>query len=300
MATINGVTIALDVDPITGSLFEPEPFFFFDPIVANETEIIFPVESLDGRDFFLQLNFQIVSATEILASDLLLLNTDFSVAGSATELNLTASLTTDLNSVVFEALVGADVIDGTNMDDRASGFLGNDFFLGRGGNDVFFGNQDHDVMYGNQGEDTLFGGQGLDRIFGGQGSDVVYGNFQDDVIYGNFGNDVLFGGQDQDILYGGRDDDVMLGNLGADTLIGNKGNDELWGGPDADMFVFSPGSGFDTIKDFQAGIDTIQIQGAGANLVQSDADVLINLDSGEAIVVENTTIAEIEADVVLG
>lgn len=296
MATINGIQVALDVDLATQTLFEPEPFFIFDPIVVTESEVIFPVESLDGRDWFLQGKFQLLSPTELLFTDLFLLNTDFTIAGSATDLDIVVTATTDLNAVVFDALSGPDVFDGSENPDFAVGFFGNDLFIGRGGPDFFAGDQGNDVLYGNLGDDFLSGGQDLDRIFGGQGSDVIYGNLQDDVVYGNLGNDFMFGGQGQDVLYGGQNDDVLLGNRGDDTLIGNKGNDDLWGGPDADSFVFGPGSGFDTIVDFEIGLDEIIIQGTGATVSQSGANVIVALDSGDSVTVENSLVSEVEAD----
>lgn len=295
MATINGIEVALDVDLADKTIFEPEPFTFFDPLQTGSVAI-FPVESSNGRDWFLQFNFQIISSTESLFTDLFLLDTDFNVVASVTDFEVIATPTSSLNVLVLEALFGADVFDGSENPDFAVGFSGNDLFIGRGGPDFFAGDQGNDVLYGNLGDDFLSGGQDLDRIFGGQGRDVIYGNAQDDVVYGNLGNDFMFGGQGQDVLYGGQNDDVLLGNRGDDTLIGNKGNDDLWGGPDADTFVFAPGSGFDTIVDYQAGLDEIVIQGTGATVSQSGTNVLIGLDSGDSVTVENAIASDVEAD----
>jgi hypothetical protein len=73
------------------------------------------------------------------------------------------------------------------------------------------------------------------------------------------GNDILTGGSSSpNVLHG--DAGAYLSNTfnnfsgtgGTDTLIGGAGDDQLWGGPN-DAFVFAPGSGADTINDFDQG-----------------------------------------------
>jgi serralysin len=71
------------------------------------------------------------------------------------------------------------------------------------------------------------------------------------------GNDTLNGGSGHDQLYGDAQSYVptSAGSItgGTDRLNGGPGNDQLWGGPNDDVFVFGPGSGGDTINDFNRG-----------------------------------------------
>ncbi|MGY0715359.1 M10 family metallopeptidase C-terminal domain-containing protein [Azospirillum argentinense] len=53
-----------------------------------------------------------------------------------------------------------------------------------------------------------------------------------------------------------------MGTDGSDILFGSSGNDTLTGGAGADSFRFhTPYDGFDTITDFQPGVDRIEVIG---------------------------------------
>ncbi len=67
----------------------------------------------------------------------------------------------------------------------------------------------------------------------------------------------LEGGND-DVSGPGGDDRPDTG-AGDDVLAGGSGGDTLTGGPGADTFVFAPQTGTDTITDFEAGVDTLEI-----------------------------------------
>jgi Ca2+-binding RTX toxin-like protein len=53
----------------------------------------------------------------------------------------------------------------------------------------------------------------------------------------------------------------LTGTDGKDVIFASNHNDTLkgWGG--ADQFIFQSGTGNDTIKDFQVGIDKIELDG---------------------------------------
>jgi len=112
-----------------------------------------------------------------------------------------------------------------------AGGLMNDRLFGRTGNDQLSGNEGNDKLYGQNGADLLHGDDGDDRLFGQNGADQ---------LYGDAGNDYLVGGADNDILLGGVGDDRLVGEAGADTFK-------------------MDGLGHDTILDFQAGEDTIDL-----------------------------------------
>ena len=69
----------------------------------------------------------------------------------------------------------------------------------------------------------------------------------------------LEGGGGRDFLIGGAGRDVLNGGVGDDTLEGGGGNDVLTGGAGADQFVFNAGDGYDTVIDFQPGVDKIVV-----------------------------------------
>lgn len=170
---------------------------------------------------------------------------------------------------------GAGTISALAGDDTLYGYDGNDTLYGEAGADLIYGNQADDLLYGNQGSDTLFGGQNADTMCGGQDADILYGNRGADVIYGNRGNDTLHGGQEADTLYGGQGDDSLAGNSGNDLLFGNIG---------ADSFVFTPGSGADTIADYsKAEGDTLQFS-SGTEVTSAATETGLTLTAGDVTV----------------
>jgi len=78
---------------------------------------------------------------------------------------------------------------------------------------------------------------------------------------GTAGNDVLSGSSQDDVLSGGGGKDLVFGSGGNDSLTGGAGNDLLWGGLGRDTFVFGESgvANADTLLDFQAGVDSLQL-----------------------------------------
>ncbi|MEM6566480.1 MAG: hypothetical protein AAF665_18655, partial [Pseudomonadota bacterium] len=73
-------------------------------------------------------------------------------------------------------------------------------------------------------------------------------------------SDVFFrqtGDAQANTLTGGANRDVLIGGGGADTLVSGAGNDFLQGDAGADTFVLSGGKNH--VWDYEAGVDTIQI-----------------------------------------
>lgn len=149
---------------------------------------------------------------------------------------------------------GNDSLTGDRGNDTLVGAAGADSLVGGDGNDLASGDADNDRVDGGLGTDTLFGGVGLDTLVGGDGNDSLFGEND---------NDRLDGGLGRDSLDGGFGNDVLIAGLGIDTLYGGQGNDTLNGGIEAgarDLFKFNAVSeGFDTIQDFQNGVDAIDL-----------------------------------------
>jgi len=122
------------------------------------------------------------------------------------------------------------------------------------------GSTGDDVIVGNALDNNLFAGD--DWLDGGAGNDTIVGQYGNDILKGGHGNDLLNEGG----LYG---NDVLDGGNGNDTLIGGFGADQLTGGAGADRFVFQTttdfgGNGWDTIRDFQHGVDKIDLSALDA------------------------------------
>lgn len=154
------------------------------------------------------------------------------------------------------------LMDGQDGDDYLLGGTGDDALYGGAGNDYLYGDAGNDTLYGGANSDNLVGADGHDTLYGGTGDDSLKGNLGNDALSGGDGNDYLNGGAGNDMLYGGAGDDILLGGVGDDALYGGAGNDILTGHGGADVFHFlaSDGTdGIDTITDFNAGMDKIDI-----------------------------------------
>jgi cysteinyl-tRNA synthetase, unknown class len=130
--------------------------------------------------------------------------------------------------------------------------------------DLLMGTDSIDQLFGDDGDDTLDSQAGDDYLVGGQGSDQIDAGDDWDMVYGEWGNDEINGDAGNDMLWGNDDDDTLAGDTGDDRLVGDRGDDILTGGNGHDIFVyenFNPETlGRDTINDFEAGIDKIELR----------------------------------------
>lgn len=179
---------------------------------------------------------------------------------------------------------GADELSGLGGNDTLVGGAGADTLLGGDGDDDLyidaadFGNSWYGPVDGGFGFDTAYvqGDTGvaldlwwtkIERVHGGAGADTVNGvaAYEAAEINGGDGDDQITGTFFDDTLYGDAGDDWLESGGRADTLTGGMGND---------VFRFSgTWQGFDTITDFQAGLDRIEVAGwAYGDLPQGQMD----------------------------
>ncbi|NOX72175.1 MAG: calcium-binding protein [Alphaproteobacteria bacterium] len=198
---------------------------------------------------------------------------------------------------------GTDQMFGEAGDDRIAGGAQADYAEGGAGADRITGSGGDDVLHGNAGDDFLYGNGGNDRLFGAADSDKLYGGKGNDTLDGGAGSDRLFGGRGNDSVLGGDGVDYLYGDKGTDTLNGGLGNDSLTGGLNNDTFVFAAGQGYDKIKDWEDGIDQIDLTnfalGSIANVLalafDYSAGVRLEFADGSMLLIENTTKAQLDA-----
>lgn len=199
---------------------------------------------------------------------------------------------------------GSDVIIGGKGDDI---LYGDESIFGTAGDDVYIWNKGdgfdelHDDLGSNiirfgkdiSFEDLIFrqNGHGLDIYVNGdrtQGMRLINFYYRDQGIHYTLefadGTNVNLaesgltltqsdksgscsGTDHDDVIYGGSGNDVIYGDEGDDILIGGKGNDELWGEEGNDIIVWNKGDGFDTVIDYNAGVNTVRF-GAGITFEQ--------------------------------
>jgi Ca2+-binding RTX toxin-like protein len=198
---------------------------------------------------------------------------------------------------------GDDVVSSGDGKDTVDGGTGNDDIDGGDDDDLLFGGSGQDTVKGGTGQDTLRGGSGSDMVEAGSGNDLVFAGLGDDgndTVDGDIGNDTLGGGFGGDNINGGDGDDLLWGEVGddslsggggndliyngegSDTVAGGDGDDTIWAGEDddlltggegADLFVFGDVSGNDTITDFDASEDVLDVEYASTDFT-SLADVV--------------------------
>jgi Ca2+-binding RTX toxin-like protein len=158
--------------------------------------------------------------------------------------------------------------------------------IGSAFNDKLTGDAGMNMLIGGYGDDVLNGGTGMDIMVGGDGNDTYYVDDQFDLIT-ELGTGIANGGTDTvyttvsytlnanvEILRlssttningtGNALDNGIVGNAGANILNGMAGYDTLTGGAGKDTFVFNTAltRNVDTISDFSAVDDTIQLENA--------------------------------------
>lgn len=194
-----------------------------------------------------------------------------------------------------DTLVGGadnDTLRAGEGNDYLSGGTGDDRLYGEDGEDTLTGGDGNDYISGGTGNDSLVGGTGKDSLHSGTGDDYASGGDGNDKLYGDAGNDILEGEAGKDYLSGGKGDDSLYGGAGNDTVYGGEGNDYLSGGDGKDTFWFNVGGGNDTVTDYVAENDKIQIKSGvlksgytdGSDVVFVLSDKKNGKDNGQIII----------------
>lgn len=234
---------------------------------------------------------------------------------------------------------GADELSGGGSADVLLGGAGDDVLAGGDANDRLHGGTGADTMRGGDGGDIYdvdnVGDQiiegdtsGLDRIntfvdftnpanveflvgifaetglalTGNDGRDRISGSniiTSGDDISGQAGNDKLVGLVGDDQLNGGLGNDRLFGNSGDDVISGDEGNDRLTGQFGTDSFIHRPGDGRDSITDFDANADVLDLRLHGfadiddvrAALSDTARGAFLDLGGSEGLIFENLTVA---------
>lgn len=210
----------------------------------------------------------------------------------------------DGNGNTLKGGAGNDILRGKGGDDTLEGGTGHDNLRsgdgvdalnGGDGNDVLLALGGADILDGGAGDDFLYGGRDDDELLGQGGNDILHGNRGDDRLDGADGMDTLRGGGGDDDLDGGAENDILFGGNGSDIIAGGSGDDKLWGGAGGgtldgvrDVFVFGTDmGGFDTIRDWEDGIDALDLSAMGfgsfaeVEAMGSDRATGMRLDFGE-------------------
>lgn len=103
-------------------------------------------------------------------------------------------------------------------------------------------------------------------------------------LTGTDGDDQIEGTNVDDRIVAGGGADVLQSGLGDDTLDGGIGNDQLSGGQGNDSYLFGPGSGQDTIVEFQGSLDRISMAAGVAPwdvvVTRNNNDLVLSLNGG--------------------
>lgn len=123
-----------------------------------------------------------------------------------------------------------------------------------------------DIVVSNQNSNTVSvllntsSGNTTANTVGTANADTLNGTNKNDILQGLGGADSINGSAGNDQLFGGAGKDKLNGGTGNDILDGGARNDILTGGSGQDIFQFTNAYNVDTITDYSAIDDTIQLE----------------------------------------
>lgn len=114
---------------------------------------------------------------------------------------------------------------------------------------------------------------GFETVRGGRGNDMLTSQDSGATLSGRKGHDALIGLDGRDKLFGGA---------GEDFIQDGGGWDQMTGGAGADLFVLDLDGSGDTIRDFESGVDMLNLTQWG---VESFEDLAIRVNGKGDVVV---------------
>ena len=254
-------------------------------IVDPETDVI--VEAAGGGNDTVRYGgtnaYQLANNVENLVYTA---STNANLVGNSSDNSITAGAGND----TVNAAAGNDTVSGGAGNDRLMGGAGNDTLYGETGDDELLGEAGNDALYGGAGNDRLDGGTGNDTLEGGDGNDTIYGGDGIDQIHGGAGDDILYGDLGNDVINGGSGNDIIDGGAGNDRVTGGAGDDVMDASLGADIFVFGPNFGNDTIMGFSAtggGQDRLNVAAFDFDQASFNSRVSIADDGNDTLVTVN-------------
>lgn len=202
---------------------------------------------------------------------------------------------------------GNDNLIGGNGNDILNGGLGADRMTGGAGNDIYYADVHADTIteLANEGLDTVYVGltaAGTGTILGANIENAIMQGIGNIFIRGNELNNQIAGNGGANWLYGEAGNDTLSGQGGMDWIVGGSGNDMLFGGTGVDTFIFAGGSGADTIRDFERGLDKIDLSAFHLSFAQLQAafsqngtNGMIHLATGETITLTAIQVGQLSA-----
>lgn len=172
---------------------------------------------------------------------------------------------------------GNNQLIGGNGDNQITAGDGNNLITGGSGDDVVAVGNGSNTMTLGDGDNTVSAGHGGNAISTGIGDDTITtGDGNDTILAGDGGNMVASGGGD-DRIATGRGDDVIDAGAGSDRIAAGRGDDDITGGAGSDAIVYDGDLaqiGFDTLRDFASGTDTLEFAQAvvGGGLAAGGGD----------------------------
>jgi Ca2+-binding RTX toxin-like protein len=185
---------------------------------------------------------------------------------------------TGLASYSLAALNAIEDLTGTsNSGQTLTGNALANTIIGGGGNDLIIGNGGDDILQGKAGNDTYIVAGGMAAVLetDGGGIDIVYATASFGLLVGAYSEIETLAVYDETStnavdLTGNTFGQLILGNAGANVLTGGGGADILFGKGGADTFRYvsildSTSTALDRIRDFQSGVDKIDLTALPAN-----------------------------------
>ena len=158
----------------------------------------------------------------------------------------------------------------------------NDTIKGTSASEILNGRDGTDWVYGGRGDDVYIIGSDSDRVieYDGEGVDTVLSWSKNFVLPDHVENlqiERFSGGNGtgnglDNVILGSRGANIIKGLGGNDIIIGAGGNDDIYGGSGFDTFVYGASDeGFDTIHDFEVGVDALDFSGLFGTPIQAEA-----------------------------